>query len=180
MQKKEPGFAIWITGLPASGKSTLAAALAEKLAAEGVNVQVLESDIMRIMLTPDLGYEHADREKFYHLLVTVGELLVQNGVNVIFDATAAERHIREEARYRLPRFLEVYLRCPLEVCEQRDPKHIYEKARQGLYSGVPGLQSPYEAPLHPEVEVNSATGKIEQEAETVMAELRRRGFLKQG
>lgn len=177
MQKKEPGFAVWITGLPASGKSTLATALAEKLAAEGVPVQVLESDAMRLLLTPDLGYGRADREHFYHLLVVVGELLTSNGVNVIFDATAAQRRFREEARRRLPRFMEVYVHCPLEVCEHRDPKHIYEKAHQGLYTEVPGVQIAYEPPQNPEVTVDTVKRGIAEEVSAVLAELRRRGFI---
>ncbi|NIM07012.1 MAG: adenylyl-sulfate kinase, partial [Armatimonadetes bacterium] len=113
MKEQKQGFAVWITGLPASGKSTLTAALTEKLAAENIAVQVLESDAMRPVLAPDLGYEPPDREKFYRLLITVGELLVQNGVNVIFDATGAERQLREQVRGRLEHFIEVHIDCPL-------------------------------------------------------------------
>ncbi len=177
MHEKKPGFAIWITGLPASGKSTLTARVAEKLAGAGVGVQVLESDAMRRFLVPNLGYGHEDRESFYHLLLSVGELLVNNGVNVIFDATAAQREFRERARARLPKFLEVYVRCPLEECERRDPKHLYEKARQGVLHDVPGIQAAYEPPLHPEVEVDTTTNDPAHEAEAVLAELRQRGLL---
>lgn len=173
----EPGFAIWITGLPASGKSSLAAALVEKLAEKNIHVQVLESDAMRQVLTPDLGYDRGDRAHFYHLLCVVGELLVRNGINVIYDATAAERRFREDARRRLPKFIEVYVRCPLEECVRRDPKHIYEKARQGIYSNVPGIQAPYEPPLNPEVEVDTTTHEIAEEAEAVLCTLRDKGFL---
>jgi len=176
MGQKEPGFAIWITGLPASGKSTLAACLVEKLAAEGVRAQVLESDAMRALLAPSLGYGAADRERFYHLLTAVGELLVRNGVNVIFDATAAKRGFREEARRRFAKFLEVYVRCPLEVCESRDPKHLYEKARQGIYRDVPGLQEPYEPPVHPEVEVDTTRMAPKEAAEAIISALRSRGL----
>jgi adenylylsulfate kinase len=180
MSAKTPGFAIWITGLPASGKSTLTAAVVEMLSAREVAVQVLESDVVRHCLTPELGYGGEDRERFYRLLLAIGELLVKNGVNVIFDATAAERRFREEARKRLPRFIEVYVHCPLEMCEERDPKHIYEKARQGVYADVPGIQAAYEPPLKPEVEIDTTRGEIAEEAERVVIELSKQGFLEKG
>jgi adenylylsulfate kinase len=177
MTKQQPGFAVWITGLPASGKSTLTAALVEMLAGEGVSVQVLASDEMRQRLVPDLGYEKADRERFYRLLLAVGELLTQNGINVIFDATAAQRSLREQARRELARFVEVYVSCPLAVCEERDPKEIYRKAQTGLYHDVPGIQTAYEPPLNPEVRVDSDKCDLAQEAKKVIEELRRQGFL---
>jgi adenylylsulfate kinase len=177
MTECKQGFALWITGLPGSGKSTLSARLAKKLANAGIHTQILESDVMRDLLTPGLGYGVDDRDRFYHLLIVVGELLVRNGVNVIFDATAGQRRFREEARQMIAQFAEVYVNCPLEECERRDPKHIYEKARQGLYHDVPGVQAPYEPPLEPEAEVDSTSDDPEHEAEKVMKKLQKLGFL---
>jgi adenylylsulfate kinase len=173
----ETGFAIWVTGLPASGKSSLTARIVGKLHAAGQKVQVLESDVMRDLLTPWLGYGAEARDNFYHLLTAVGELLLHNGINVIFDATAGERRFREEARQRLTKFIEVYVRCPLEVCEARDPKHIYEKARRGVYTNVPGIQAPYEPPLNPEVIVDSTGSEPEEEAQTVIDALKKLNLL---
>jgi adenylylsulfate kinase len=173
----ETGFAVWVTGLPASGKSSLTAKIVGKLHAAGQKVQVLESDVMRDLLTPWLGYGPEAREHFYHLLISVGELLLRNGVNVIFDATAGERRFREEARQMLAKFVEVYVHCPLEICEARDPKHIYEKARRGVYTNVPGIQAPYEPPLNPEVTVDSTGSDPEEAAEIVVDTLRRLNLL---
>jgi len=172
-----PGFAIWVTGLPGSGKSTLSARLLKRLAAKGIHVQILESDVMRDLLVPWLGYGHDDRERFYHLLISVGELLTHNGVNVIFDATAGQRRFREEARQIIDRFIEIYVKCPLEECERRDPKQIYKRAQAGEFTQVPGLQAPYEPPLEPEVEVDSTASDPEREADAVMGRLKDLGFV---
>ena len=145
------GFALWITGMPASGKSSVAQELVKKMREYGVPVVVLESDRMRTVLTPHATYEEGERDRFYQTLVFIGDIIAKNGVNVIFDATANRRAYRERARLLIPRFLEVYVQCPLEVCISRDPKGIYRRAKKGETSTVPGLQSPYEPPLNAEV-----------------------------
>ena len=146
-------FAIWVTGLPASGKSTLTAALKAQLAERGIAVAVLESDDLRRILTPEPSYDEEERDGFYRQMVLLGSLLVRQGVPVIFDATANRRRYRDMARREIPRFVEVYLDCPLETCMARDPKGIYKGARGGDATTVPGLQSPYEVPENPEVVV---------------------------
>jgi adenylylsulfate kinase len=110
-------------------------------------------------------------------MISVGELLLRNGVNVIFDATAGYRRFREEARQRLEKFMEVYVKCPLEVAEQRDPKQIYKKARQGVFTDVPGVQAPYEPPLEPEVVVDATSDDLDAEVKAVMSALQTKGFL---
>jgi adenylylsulfate kinase len=145
----KPGFAVWITGLPASGKSTVAAALASELRARGVAVEVLESDVLRQIFTPHPRYDEAEREVFYGQIAYLGALLARHGVAVIFDATANLRAYRDNARQRIPRFLEVYVDTPLEVCMRRDPKGIYRQGR-----AVPGLQAAYEPPLHPDLVIH--------------------------
>ena len=149
--KVELGFAVWITGLPASGKSSLAAALARTLSSRGVNVAVLESDKLRYIFTPNPRYDEEEREVFYGAVAYVGRLLTEHGVSVIFDATANRRSYRDRARMRIPRFMEVYVQTPLAVCIDRDPKKIYKKGREGTAATVPGLQAVYEEPYHPEV-----------------------------
>lgn len=148
------GFAVWITGLPASGKSTVSKALAERLDGLGIKVVILESDEMRRILTPEPTYGPKERDRFYTMLAQLGELLVRNGVNIIFDATASRRMYRDRARTLIGRFIEVYIDCPLEICMKRDPKGIYARAVSGEATTVPGIQSEYEPPARPEAVID--------------------------
>ncbi len=150
----EQGFAIWMTGIPASGKSSITRELVRKLAIRGVFVVVLESDEMRLILTPEPTYTQEERDAFYRSLALIGGLIARSGVPVIFDATANKRTYREYARTLFPRFVEVYVKCPLEICMTRDPKGIYGRATTGKASTVPGIQSPYEPPLKPDITVD--------------------------
>ncbi len=174
------GFAVWITGLPASGKSTVTAALIEKLEALGVNVAVLESDVLRKVFTPNPRYDEEERETFYKSMFYVGRLLTQHGVSVIFDATANRRVYRASARAEIPRFLEVFLDAPLHVCMARDPKGIYKKGREGAASTVPGLQSHYEPPENPEVVIQGNKETPESGAQKVIDVLLKRGWVSGG
>ncbi|ALA60231.1 adenylyl-sulfate kinase [Nitrospira moscoviensis] len=157
-----PALAIWLTGLPASGKSTIAAALKPKLEALGCTVEVLESDAVRRLLTPTPTYSEQERDLFYRALAFMGARLVAHGVTVIFDATATKRAYRDCARSLIPKFIEVAIECPLELAIQRDYKGTYQRGQRGETSTVPGLQSPYEPPLNPEVRVD--TRKVEADA----------------
>jgi adenylylsulfate kinase len=172
-------FAVWLTGLPASGKSTVARALAAALAARGVEAEVLESDAVRRVLTPQPGYGRAERDLFYRALGWAAGLLAERGVPVVVDATAPRRRHRDAARDRIPRFLEVFVDTPLEVCMSRDPKGIYRAGREGRAYAVPGLQEPYEEPRRPEVVVDGQAS-AETGARRVMAALARRGWLARG
>jgi adenylylsulfate kinase len=148
-------FAVWITGRPSSGKSTLAQALLKALKEKGVEPAILESDELRKVLTPKPRYDAEEREVFYGSMLHIGVLLIQHGVPVIFDATAHLRRYREQARQRIPRFVEVFVDCAREICEQRDPKGLYRRAREDASSTLPGMGVPYEPPLHPEITVRS-------------------------
>lgn len=151
---REHVFALWITGLPASGKSVITASLVEKLNRRTVFPAVLESDRMRRILTPDATYDEPERDRFYKQLVDIGDVLLRSGVPVIFDATGNRRAYRERARSSFSRFVEVYVNSPLQVCESRDPKGIYAAARAGTSKTVPGVQSLYEPPVRPEIVVD--------------------------
>jgi len=144
-------FCIWLTGLPASGKSTIASLLKQALQKMGITVQVLDSDELRKVLTPKPTYSLEERDWFYSVLVYIAKLLVDNGVNVIIAATGNKRRYRDEARYQIKNFIEVYLKCDIETCMKRDKKGIYEAAKKGLASTVPGLQDPYEEPDNAEL-----------------------------
>jgi len=160
-------FAIWLTGLPASGKSSIVAVLRPQLEALGLSVEVLESDVVRRVLTPTATYSESERDLFYRALAFTGARLVAHGVTVIFDATATRRAYRDFGRSMIQRFVEVAVVCPLETCMQRDYKGTYQRGRQGQSLTVPGLQEPYQAPPHPDLTIdttkvlaNEAAGKI--------------------
>ena len=170
-------FAVWITGLPASGKSTIAAKLIAQLDARGVDVALLESDELRKIFTPHPRYDPEERDNFYRQMVYVGVLLTRHGVPVIFDATANRRLYRDWARQQIPKFVEVYVECPLATCMARDPKGIYRRAREGKASTVPGLQTAYEAPEKPEVVLHGDRDAPEDAARSVITKLAELGYV---
>lgn len=167
-----PSCAIWITGLPASGKSTIARALKPQLEASGLTVEVLESDEVRRVLTPEATYSQGERALFYRALALMGAKLVAHGVTVIFDATATKRVYRDFARNLIPRFIEVAVECPLEICMQRDYKGTYQRGQRGESSTVPGLQEPYEAPLHPALTVDTTKMLVNEAVQNIVALVR--------
>ena len=170
-------FAIWITGLPASGKSTITRDLKPQLEASGMTVEVLESDEVRRVLTPEATYSQAERDLFYRALALMGAKLVAYGVTVIFDATATKRAYRDFARNLIPRFIEVAVECPLETCMQRDYKGTYQRGQHGESSTVPGLQEPYEAPLHPDLTVDTIKVQAKEAAEMILSMVKRKFIL---
>jgi adenylylsulfate kinase len=174
---RPPSFAVWITGLPASGKSVLASALVKQLRNLKVNVTVLESDALRRMFSPNPQYDDQERNYFYGSLALIGRVLTEHGISVIFDATANRRSYRERARQQIPRFIEVFVDCPLEVCIERDPKGIYRKARQGAAQHVPGLQTRYEPPQNAAVVVRGDQDNPEEAARRIIEVLHAKGYL---
>lgn len=175
--KTKSAFAIWLTGLPASGKSTLAASLKAQLSDRGIDVAVLESDVLRRVLTPHPRYDEEEREVFYSQIVYIGTLLTQHGIPVIFDATANRRRYRDRARQQIPRFLEVYVACPMETCMARDPKGIYGEAAANPAKTVPGLQSPYEPPEKPDLIVRGEAESPETASRRIITRLDESGYL---
>jgi len=173
---KEEAFAVWITGLPGSGKSTVTAALDTQLADRGVNIAVLESDVLSKAFGSDTQYAPDGRETFYRQMVFIGSLLVQQYVPVIFDATANRRAYRDQARREIPRFVEVYLDVPLETCMARDPKGIYRSAVSGEATNVPGLQDPYEPPESPDVILHGENPSAD--AGRIVEKLVEKGYVK--
>jgi adenylylsulfate kinase len=174
----EQGFAVWITGIPSSGKSSITRELVNKLKARGVHVVVLESDEMRKILTPEPTYGPEERDWFYHTLALLGELLTRSGMNVVFDATANKRAYRDHARSLMQRFIEVYVECPIEICRKRDPKGIYAKAASGKATEVPGIQASYEPPLRPELTIDGQAPPAAG-AETIVDKLRKLQYVRE-
>jgi len=158
------GIALWITGLPGSGKSTLADALKKALP----YFTVLRMDDLRKIVTPNPTYSDTERDIVYRSLVYLSKTLTERGDDVIIDATGNLRKWRDLARQLIPRYLEVYLRCPVDLCIQREtsrsethaaPKGIYKKGSAGW--PVPGTVVPYEEPLHPEIVIDTESTTIE-------------------
>jgi adenylylsulfate kinase len=174
------GWAVWVTGLPGSGKSTLSEALVEKLNALGLKAYVLSIDGFRRVATPRPRYSEDERETVYGALVYTAYTLTVNDVNVIIDATANRRSYREKARNLIENFVEVYVKCPLKICVEREhsrtdlrdaPKNIYDKASVGESRTVPGVGVAYEQPLNPEVTVESDRLSPEKGADKVIKTL---------
>lgn len=170
-------FAVWLTGLPGSGKSAVARELLAQLHARGLEAAHLESDALRKQVTPYPTYSEAERDTFYAALAFLGTFLFENGKPVIFDATANRRAYRDMARRAIPRFAEVFVDTPPGVCAARDPKGLYQLAREGRIGALPGPQAGYEAPIAPELVVHGANGGPAEQARLVLAWLERAGWL---
>lgn len=170
------GFAVWLTGLPASGKSALAQEVARQLAREDIGLQILDSDDLRQVITPQPTYSEEERDWFYGVMAYIGKLLTQNDVNVAFAATAAKQNYRDQARQMIENFIEVYVQCSLDTCMKRDPKGLYERARSGEIDNLPGFQTNYEAPAAPEIIVNTDTLSVKQGARRIIEGLNERRF----
>lgn len=172
-------FALWLTGLPASGKTTLANLLAEELEQRNFQVQVLDSDKLRKVLTPDPTYSFEEREWFYEVVASLGQLLVQNGVNTIIAATAHRQVFRLRARDYLPELIEVYVRCPVKICMERDQKGIYKKALGSKSMHVPGVQELYEEPAAPAIIVDTEEHPPLEGVQKIIAHLEHFGSIPQ-
>jgi adenylylsulfate kinase len=169
-------WAIWLTGPPAAGKTTVARAFLEAASREGVRAVHLESDALRKILTPEPTYEPEERERFYREVAELAALLVSQGFPVVVDATAPRRAHRDHARSRIERFLEVFVDAPESVRLERDPKGLYRLARQGGAPHLPGATEPYEPPPRPDLIV-SGTRPAGESATTLLRLARERGFL---
>ena len=146
------GAIVWFTGLSGAGKSTIAREVYRELWARGVKVELLDGDELRKDLCKDLGFTQEDRDENIRRIGVVSSMLARNGVVVLVSVISPYRTGREEARRRFPNFLEVFVNAPLSVCEARDPKGLYRKARQGLIPRFTGIDDPYERPISPEIE----------------------------
>ncbi len=177
----DEGFVIWLTGLPAAGKTTLARALKEELQRAGKRVELLDGDEVRKWLSPEAGFTKEDRERHLMRVAYVSRLLARNGVVVIASFVSPYREVRRRIRKIVEedaKFIEVYVKCPLEVVIKRDPKGLYKKALAGEIKNFTGIDDPYEEPLNPEVIVDSNKMDLEKEVYQVLSYLKRIGLLR--
>ena len=173
---------VWLTGLPGSGKSTLAHAAEALLAAEGVLAYVLDGDNLRFGLNSDLGFSPEDRAENIRRAGEVAALLRDAGAVVLASFVSPYRRDRDRVRSLHPdgSFVEVFVDAPLSVCEQRDPKGLYARARSGAIAEVTGVSAPYEAPTDPEMRIDTSATDVETASAAVVAEVLRRVRLGSG
>ncbi|NJK63424.1 MAG: adenylyl-sulfate kinase [Synechococcaceae cyanobacterium SM2_3_1] len=171
------GVTVWFTGLSGAGKTTISRAVEAKLRAEQYKVEILDGDIVRENLTKGLGFSRADRDENIRRIGFVAHLLTRNDVIVLVSAISPYRDIRQEVRQKVGNFVEVHVAAPLEVCEARDVKGLYKRARAGEIQNFTGISDPYEPPLNPEVICNTAEETLEESVAKVMQALQTMGYL---
>ena len=171
------GFTIWCTGLSGAGKSTLAWAIERRLKALDRNVEVLDGDTVRTHLSKGLGFSREDRNTNIERIAFVCNLLTRNGVVSIAAAISPYREAREWARKEIGNFVEVYVKCPLEVCRQRDVKGLYKLVDEGRIKGFTGVDDPYEEPEHPELVIKTDKETVEESVSRIFARLEELGYL---
>ncbi len=173
----EGGFTVWLTGLSGSGKSTLAELLTGVLEQRGRRYELLDGDVARTHLSKGLGFSKEDRDTNILRIGWVAERLTYHGAAVVVSAISPYRDIRDQVRAGIPRFVEVFVSCPVEVCAQRDVKGLYEKAFRGEITGFTGVDDPYEPPEHAEVVVETDRMTPEECLAMVVAKLEELGYL---
>jgi adenylylsulfate kinase len=171
------GFTIWFTGLSGAGKSTLSEAIEERLKARGRSVEILDGDIVRTHLSKGLGFSREDRDTNIKRIGFVCGLLTRNGVICISAAIAPYSEARQWARQEIGNFVEVYVKCPIEVCRQRDVKGLYKLVDEGKITGFTGVDDPYEEPEHPELVVETSKETIKESVGRIFAKLEELGYL---
>jgi sulfate adenylyltransferase len=176
-QTAEAGFTLWFTGLSGAGKSTLAGLLAERLRRAGRRVEILDGDEVRQNLSKGLGFSREDREANLRRIGYVAKLLSRNGVIVITAAISPYRAVRAAVRAELGRFVEVYAKCPLEVCAARDVKGLYRKALAGEVPAFTGVSDPYEEPEDPEITVETGREEAGESVKRILTRLEELGCL---
>jgi adenylylsulfate kinase len=174
----DKGFTLWFTGLSGAGKTTITNVLVKKLIQRGSKLEVLDGDVVRENLSKGLGFSKEDRDTNIRRIAFVANLLSRNGVPVITAAISPYRAIRDEARQMMDdRFIEVYAKASVEVCEERDTKGLYAKARAGEIKEFTGVSDPYEEPVNPEITVETAEQTPEESAQQILTYLEDHGFI---
>jgi adenylyl-sulfate kinase len=171
------GVTLWFTGLPCSGKSAVADRVADILKSKGFYAERLDGDIVRQDLTRDLGFSKKDRDENIRRVTFVSKLLTRNGVIVLTSFISPYKEMRAHARTQIGSFLEVYVKCPVDVCMERDIKGMYKKAMRGEIKEFTGVSDPYEEPEKPELVLETGKETLEESAGKVLAELEARGFI---
>jgi adenylylsulfate kinase len=174
------GFVVWLEGLSGSGKTTLSREVGSQLRTAGWKVEVLDGDEMRRMFSPELGFSRKDREFHARRVSYVARMLARAGVAVLVAMITPYETSRQAARSEVSaRFAEVWLKCPIEVCRQRDPKGIYKRTQEGGVARMTGVDDPFEEPLNPDLVVDTSTASVSECAQRILSYLRSAGFVGQ-
>lgn len=176
MLRKQQGWTIWMTGLPSSGKTTTANALAQKLEELGCAVECLDGDILRQHIGSGLGFTREDRMENVRRAVYVCGLLNRHGVNTVVSMISPYAEMRAYARGQLARFMEVHIDCALSECERRDVKGLYAKARRGEIPMFTGVSDGYERPENPELTLHTDRSGVEDNVRLLLEMLQTRGY----
>jgi len=178
-ERYRQGVCIWFTGLSAAGKSTTAEALERLVLVQGRRVTMLDGDVVRTHLSKGLGFSKEDRDVNIRRIGFVASEIVRHGGVVVCAAISPYRAIRDEVRSMMEEghFIEVYVDTPIDVCEERDPKGLYAKARQGLLKGFTGIDDPYEPPLKAEIALDTVVNSEEGNARLILDYLIQRGLM---
>lgn len=174
---QQHGVTVWFTGLSGAGKTTITRAVETELRSRSYQVEILDGDIVRENLTKGLGFSKEDRDENIRRIGFVSHLLTRNGVIVLVSAISPYRAIREEVREKIGNFVEVFVNAPLSICEERDVKGLYKRARAGEIKNFTGISDPYEPPLNPEVECRTDLETLEASVAKVLATLEDLGYL---
>ena len=150
-EQGQHGLTVWFTGLSGAGKTTICKSAHGDLRRRGYRVEMLDADVVRKQFWPDLGFSKADRDENVRRIGSLAHLLTRNGIIALVAAISPYRAVRNDVRQQIGRFVEVHVDAPLHVCEARDPKGLYKKARAGDLRGFTGIDDPYEGPLAPEI-----------------------------
>lgn len=177
MNKAEKGFTLWFTGLPCSGKSTLAQLVAQELGRRGRGVEILDGDVVRTHLTKGLGFSKEDRDENIRRIGFVCKLLCRHGVVAIAAAISPYRAVRDEVRASIEHFVEVYVKASLDTCIQRDTKGMYRKALAGEIKNFTGVSDPYQPPLHAELVIDTERETPATSAARIVAKLEQMGLV---
>jgi adenylyl-sulfate kinase len=176
----QQAFTLWFTGLPASGKTTLAERVRNALLERGMKVELLDGDAVRQNLSKGLGYSKEDRDTNIRRIGFVCHLLTRNGVVAIAAAISPYRAVREENRRLIGRFVEVYCKCDLETLKARDTKGLYARALRGEIENFTGVSDPYEPPEQAEITIDTAKDGIETSVQTILARLQEMAYVPAG
>ena len=174
---EQKGVTLWFTGLPCSGKSTIANAVAEELRQMGLKAERLDADVIRKHLWKELGYSKEDRDENIRRAAFLAKLLTKNGIIVLTSFISPYRELRDYARQEIGDFVEIYVRCPVEVCIQRDTRGMYKKALSGEIPNFTGVSDPYEEPLNPELVIESDKEPLEESVTKVITRIKELGYV---
>ena len=165
------GLVVWLTGLPGSGKTTIATSVANKLRTMGYRVEVLDGDWVRRTINPDAGYTREERRRHLLRVAWIARLLARNGVIVLCSFVSPYRGVRAEVRRIVEEeapFIEAYVKCPVEECIKRDPKGLYKKALRGEIKHFTGISDPYEPPENPDIVLDTVNNTVEKNTEKLL------------